>query len=103
MGFIVNRIKSYALNRLKEASTWKAIASFIVSMIGYHLSNGQLELAGSAGAGVYAFLSAVMPDKLEQTPASTTPQPAPASTAQTAAPSTESNPGSPTGGPFGTQ
>lgn len=73
MGFIVNRIKSYALNRLKEASTWKALAGFVATMIGYKLTDGQIEAAGAAGTAVYALLSALMPDKLGGAPVPTAP------------------------------
>lgn len=69
----MNRIKSYALNRLKEASTWKALAGFVATMIGYKMTGGQLEAAGTAGAAVYAFLSAILPNTFGGAPVPTAP------------------------------
>jgi hypothetical protein len=77
MGFIANRLKSYALNRLKEASTWKALAGFVATIVGYQMTGGQLEAAGTAGAAVYALLSALMPDKMGNAPAAPAPVNAP--------------------------
>jgi hypothetical protein len=71
---IGKRVKNYALKSMKQASTWKGIASFIVAALGYTLTDAQLEAAGLAGAAVYAFLSIVLPDKLGE-PESLTPPP----------------------------
>ena len=49
-------------NRLKEASTWKAIIS-LLTMFGMTMTDAQQEAVAVAGAAVYAALSLLLPDK----------------------------------------
>ena len=56
-------MKELILNRLREASTWKAIFSILSGLGLFTLTDAQADAATAMMIAVYTFLSLVLPDK----------------------------------------
>ncbi|HOD97815.1 MAG TPA: hypothetical protein PLT63_03475 [Syntrophales bacterium] len=56
-------MKELILNRLREASTWKAIFSILSGLGLFTLTDAQADAAAAMMIAVYTFLSLILPDK----------------------------------------
>jgi len=60
-------MKELILNRLREASTWKAIFSILSGLGLFTLTDAQADAAAAMMIAVYTFLSLILPDKFGRT------------------------------------
>lgn len=69
-------IKQFIKNRLKEASTWRALVG-LATLFGASLTPEQCDKVAAAGLAIYLAIGALFPDKVEKKQQGEIPTPEP--------------------------